>query len=331
LEFNREDEQFQDWVRDIGQRLAALGDEDSPVLNVEQLFEFARLDREIWCMRQQLCQVGRGYGDTPSNRAQEIGHWLKYMEDGLFDVLAKRQQSADFTTLLPFFAQLRTDDTIVTFYYDTIAEICIAEAGLAWWHGFEDEKARGLTVLKLHGSVDWWLVPRGRAFRGMERLFVKVDTNARDHGHTPDSKEDEYWYELHRASDLACASRRYDEYTGISIGFPARPGLAGLGAHKPLHSLPGSAVVWSRADLPLRSADEVYVIGWSASPFDSMARFHFRSVLMMRDAAPARVVVVDPNVNNCGNKKNFESVFGDIQAQAKKVEDVDWKAPRSTS
>ena len=103
-------------------------------------------------------------------------------------------------------------------------------------------------------------------------------------------------------------------------------GLAGFGAHKPLDRLIGSAATWHNALTALRDANEIYVIGWSASPYGNFARFHFASVLAIRDKPLNRVVVVDPKVHQ--QFQNYRAIFREVEPIAKKVEELkqlDWQ------
>ncbi len=72
----RDRDEMQSWVAGLRQRLAttdtAAGNTTSFSLNVEQLFDFAAYDEELWRMKQQLCPVGRRHGTTPWGTAESI-------------------------------------------------------------------------------------------------------------------------------------------------------------------------------------------------------------------------------------------------------------------
>ncbi len=105
-------------------------------------------------------------------------------------------------------------------------------------------------------------------------------------------------------------------------------GIAGLGRYKPLDAIPGSGQVWHNAWRSLYEADEVYVIGFSLSPFDTMARLHFAGVMCARakkQSMPTKVVLIDPYATD--RLANFRSVFGrDVRIELiqKPAEEVDW-------
>ena len=84
-------EDFQDWIKDIAQRIAHLDGgvvRNHPyVPNIEQLFDFAQFDIELWRMKQQEVPVGGRDGpDTYEKRADERVTWLSYMEENLVSV-----------------------------------------------------------------------------------------------------------------------------------------------------------------------------------------------------------------------------------------------------
>lgn len=105
-------------------------------------------------------------------------------------------------------------------------------------------------------------------------------------------------------------------------------GIAGLGRYKPLDEIPGSGRVWDNAGRVLYKADEIYVIGFSLSPFDTMARLHFAGVMCERakkQSMPKRVVLIDPCPYRLSD--NFRSIFGPdvrIEPVQKPAEDVNW-------
>lgn len=308
------------WVNGFRRRLAAVEGAGADVsLNIEQFFDFAKYDEELWRMKQQLAPVGREYGDTPWNKADGISAWLSYMEEELSRVLWDAQKEANLEPIKRFTCQLSSDDTALTFNYDTLLETALAEQGQAWNHGLDDRANGGVTILKMHGSIDWILRERkpGAPPENFVKLFSKRDTNVEEHGHqAPD--EEEYASELWRAKDETTCNR--------VINSPSRNfqlGLAGLGQYKPLHRLPGSAWTWLTAFNALTKAKEIYAVGFSMSPYDSMTRFHFTSVISRRCNPPRRVVIIDPNAKRMADA--YSTVFGkDLTLMTLKAEDMDW-------
>jgi hypothetical protein len=78
----------------------------------------------------------------------------------------------------------------------------------------------------------------------------------------------------------------------------------------------------------MEKAEEIYVIGFSLSPFDNMARLHFAGARLKRaeeGKLPERIILIDPNA--CRLESNFRSVFGidtPIKLYQQKAEKIDW-------
>ena len=75
------------WLDYLQQRIEWLGDGKSKSINIEEVFDLAQFDIELWKMRQQLCPVGRNHGDTPLQNAKGIEAWISYMEEDLQDII----------------------------------------------------------------------------------------------------------------------------------------------------------------------------------------------------------------------------------------------------
>jgi hypothetical protein len=321
-------DEMQVWLADFKQRLetaeGADGHSSHFPLNIEQVFDFAKYDEELWRMRQQLAPVGRTYGDTPWDKAESISGWLDDLERKLAHVIWSRQKQASLESIRRFTDQLSEKDTVLTFNYDTLVETALCARKQPWNHGLDDRDRGGVTVLKLHGSVDWILLER-RPKRNLEnftRLFSKRDSNVEDHGYEV-PQEEEYALELWRVEDANTLSALLDRYESGLGDLRYMFGLAGLGAHKPLHKLVGSAQAWAGAFIALREAEEMYVIGFSMSPYDSMTRFHFTSIIRARENRPERVVVIDPNAVEL--TEAFRRVFGNtITLNVARAQDVEW-------
>jgi len=326
----RHHKELQAWARDLLERIQHVNRLDCTgggvSVNVEQLFEYAAFDRELYLVRQHLCPFGRYAGPSPHQKAESIDHWLSYMERDLVKVLISRQQAARPEALHDFAGSLRPGDTIVTFNYDTLLESTLTGRRLHWSHGFEAESPGDVRIFKLHGSIDWWMLQRGTGVNASKwtKLFEKYDEDESHDASEGLRARDEWEYHavLYRAADLNIARLAYERESAPIFDPVPRRGLAGLGPYKPLHRLVGSGEVWLKAFDAIREADEIYVIGWSASPYDTMARFHFASVLNLPECKPKRVVVVDPKVGE--QIKNYRSIFGEVEAIPQCAEHVDW-------
>lgn len=320
-----------EWFASLDERVSWIkrADQNAVLLpNIEEIFDFAHFDALIWKMRQQMCTVGRNSGDTPYSTAKAIETWLSYMEDDLVDVIWDQQQTGIEKTdgISRFVTILRESDTIVTFNYDILTEQSISQANKPWQYGFKIEKGKGTPILKMHGSINWAIVPRDQIGSfGYPLLFRKEDKNVENAAPKP-TDEIEYSYVLLRIPDDKLVNRienrilqRSDKQYDI--------GIAGLGRHKPLDRIPGSGQVWHNAGRALYQADEIYIVGFSLSPFDTMARLHFAGVMCERAKKnlPTTIVLIDPNA--CDLKADFQSVFGadtPITIYQQKAEQVKW-------
>ncbi len=170
---------FDDLKRRIDWLAKASGNKWGGV-NIEQIFDLAHFDVEAWRMEQHRCPLGRTAGDTPWQTAEDIGAWLSYMADDLRDVIWEQQKNArQKLTLIERFSQnIREDDVILSFNYDTLLEESLTKIGKPWHYGFARENGGGLPVLKMHGSINWAVVRRDQAKNfGYPVLFQKKDKN----------------------------------------------------------------------------------------------------------------------------------------------------------
>mgnify|MGYP000088288276 CR=1 FL=1 len=318
------------WLGFLQERIAWLEGGNSYKINIEEIFDFAWFDIEAFKMKQQSCQVGREDGDTPQQDAESRLNWLNWMEYYLVDVIWEEQKKSEKKLHLidKFSTHLGPDDAVITFNYDTLLEESLEKQKKKWWYGFKKKEDFGLKILKMHGSINWAMVPRKlQGNFDYPLLFEKENKNVEDHG-AEEPDEIEYKYVLFRIPDK-CLSNRIENrklQEDSKLPFIA---IAGLGKYKPLSNLVGSYEVWNNAIGALRNCDEIYIVGFSLSPFDNMARLYFGDAMMERfkreDIKLPKVTLIDPNA--CGVKDNFKSVFGGqnaIDLIQKQAEEVDW-------
>ncbi len=323
-----------DWLGRLKQRIDWL-EKSSPgklgSINIEQVFDLAHFDAEAWRMKHHMCEFGRNAGDVPWLVAKKIDTWLESMNGDLIKIIWERQKFCQqrLQTMLNFANHLHADDIVLTFNYDTLLENSLSEQNIDCWYGFEkEEKKSGVMILKMHGSINWILAPRNKYQNfGYPLLFKKEDKNRKDTNFP--SGESEWDYVLLRVPDKSVALRiekgdlqssEKPYYDVLAIG--------GLGRYKPLDKISGLGEVWVKAMRFLQQAEEIYVTGFSLSPFDSMARLHFAGVMCDRaekGKLPKMVTLVDPYAYEL--ERNFRSVFGDnvpIKTLQKKAQEVDW-------
>jgi hypothetical protein len=298
-------------------------------VNIEEVFDLAHFDALTWRMRQQMCPLGRNSGDTPYATARGIEAWLSYMEDDLAEVIWDCQQEAlrRADNIVNFAICVGQADTVVTFNYDTLLEQIMSQAGKAWHYGFG--ASEGTLILKMHGSLNWIKVPRGQSDNfGYPVLFRKEDHNVQG-SEAKSTGEVEYDYVLLRVPDVRVDSRISNRV--LQMGNKQYSiGIAGLGRYKPLDELPGSGCVWDNAGRALYRSEEIFVVGFSLSPFDAMARLHFAGVMCEKAANHMmlpKIVIVDPSASSL--KQDYQAVFGSktpIQIIEKRAEEVDWES-----
>jgi hypothetical protein len=329
-EYNHEE--ALEWLAWLDERISWLKQTDenaTPSLNIEELFDLAHFDALTFKLKQHMCPVGRNAGDTPYSDAEAIEAWLSYMEDDLRDVIWDKQKAGleKLDRIARFTDLLREQDTVVTFNYDTLIEQSLSQAEKPWHYGFKIEKGQGTQIVKMHGSINWAIVLREQVGNFEYPLLFKKEDKNRLGTTTQPTGEAEYDYALLRIPDDKLANRienrilqRGDKQYGI--------GIAGLGRYKPLDKMPGSGQVWHNAGRALYQADEIYVIGFSLSPFDTMAQLHFAGVMCERAGKknlPSKVVLIDPYARE--RLANFRAVFGPdvrIEPIQQPAEQVDW-------
>jgi hypothetical protein len=104
-------------------------------------------------------------------------------------------------------------------------------------------------------------------------------------------------------------------------------GIAGLGAYKEPHKVPGLGHVWAHGMRALYDAERAIVVGFSLSDFDAMAQMQFSHVARKREEEKRQlhVKVIDPFVNQ-DSKHRFRRVFRHVEFDECAHENVDWSA-----
>ena len=322
-------DEMRTWLHGLRERLAWLsaseGQTDSFALNIEQVFHYAQIDIEVRRLRQQLAPVGRADGDgTPWNQGESVKNWLSYLEEALRDVILDRENGSDLAPINRWAEAVSERDAVLTFNYDTLVERALAGLNKPWNHGIENDGDGGIPVFKLHGSIDWIVAHRSETFSKLDLLFDKKNANRSQHnsGHVEDDTR------LWRCRSQEQLSNWIGGRDLQMIGDGAAPrtvGIAGLGAYKELHRIPGLGAVWVRGMRALHEADLAVVVGFSMSDFDAIAQMQFAEVARARyrKERPLRVIVIDPSVNEAG-KERFRHVFRAVEFLEQNHQTVDW-------
>jgi len=320
-------DELREWLDAMRERLVWLkeGENNSFKLNIEEVFHYAHFDAEAHRLRQQLEAVGRADGpETWWNQAESITTWLSYLEEALCDVIVEAESKSDLDPIIRWAECITSSDAILTFNYDTLVERALVASGRQWHHGIESDSDAGVPVFKLHGSIDWILAHRDERLSNCDLLFDKKNLN-QPGGKSGHVEED---FRLWRCR---CDEKLRNWIEGrhaqlVDHGAsPNSVGIAGLGAYKQLHSIPGLGPVWVNGMRKLYEADVAVAVGFSMSDFDAMAQMQFAGIARRRaqEGRPLPVLVVDPSGAR-DVKTRFERVFRTLTVQTKMHQHFDW-------
>ena len=322
-------DEMRSWLDSLAERLAWLfpgdGQTDSSALNFEQAFHYAHFDIEAHRLRQQLVPVGRGDGPgTPWNYAESVEAWLSYLQDALCDVILERDNASDLAPINRWGEAVGERDAVLTFNYDRLVERALAGLNKPWNHGIESDAGNGIPVFKLHGSTDWIVAHRSESNSKFDLLFDKPNAN-RSRGNSGHVEDDCRLWRCRTRDQLSRWIKGRHLQMFPSGAAPRSVGIAGLGAYKELHRIPGLGLVWERGMQALHQADLAVVVGFSMSDFDAMAQMQFAEVARsrQREKRPLRVIVIDPFAGE-GCQDRFRRVFRDVEFVKQDHQTVDW-------
>lgn len=322
-------DEMRQWLDGLRERLAWLsvseGQTAAFALNIEQVFHYAHFDIEVHRLRQQLAPVGRADGHgTPWNEAESIESWLSYLEDTLRDVILERDAASNLAPINRWAEAIGKRDAVLTFNYDTLVERALAGLNIPWNLGFESHKDRGIPVFKLHGSIDWIVAHRSETPSKLDLLFDKQNANG-SQGNTGHVEDDSRLWRCRTIEQLSQWIDGRDWQIVPLVASPRTVGIAGLGAYKQLHQIPGLGPVWAHGMQALGQADVAIVVGFSLSDFDAIAQMRFAEIARARHRKerPLRVVVIDPCMNEAG-KERFRRVFRTVEFLKQHHQTVDW-------
>jgi len=318
-----QDNEMQEWLDGMQERLEWLsgGGQRPRPLNIEEVFHYANFDVEVFRLKQQGSPVGRYDGPgTPWNVAESITTWLGYLEDALRDVIFENEDRADFAPIKRWAKIVDAADSVVTFNYDTLVERALKEIGKTWNHGMGHEADNGVPVFKLHGSIDWIVADRSENFHKLDLLFDKPNKN-RTKQNTGHIEDDACLWRCRTREQ----QRNWISGRDLQSGSWKSVGIAGLGAYKQLHQIPGLGHVWSHGMRALHEADVGIVVGFSMSDFDAMAQMQFAEVARKRwaESRPLPVIVIDPFASEA-TKERFRRVFRTVDFVSTRHENLDW-------
>jgi SIR2-like domain len=324
-----EHDEMREWLDGMRERVAWLSGNDrapgSFALNIEQVFHYAHFDIEVHRLKQHPAPVGRGDGPcTPWTQAESLHAWLSDLEETLCDVILECDEKSDLASIKRWARIVNERDAVLTFNYDTLVERALAQEGKAWNHGTGRDDDAGITVFKLHGSIDWIVSHRSILHSNCDLLFDKKNANQSD-GKSGHVEDDCRLWRCRTPEQLQTWIEGRDLQSLPQGASPRSVGIAGLGAYKELHQIPGLGHVWTKGMRALYQADLAAVVGFSMSDFDAMAQMQFAEVARARthEGRPMRVIVIDP-VSSEAAKDRFRRVFRSVDFVEKCHERFDW-------
>ncbi|MFM9958171.1 MAG: SIR2 family protein [Phycisphaerales bacterium] len=295
-------------------------------IGIEEFIALTSEMAEMPRLAQHMELVGRHDGETPWSESEHMENAVDDLQDEVVEEIWDRQSKADLAPLAKWARSVSSDDTILTFNYDTLAEDALRLAKHTIDLGFT-QASRGLRVLKLHGSIDWITVSRDLepSVSWVETLFQKVDRNA-DRRKPRKSGEVEYDIKTLRVTDREQLDQKIRNRAMQWSNSAYQFGIARLGPNKPLHEIPGLGSVWINALNALFHAKQIIPIGFSFSEYDVFARLQMLRVMQGRrkQSYEPRVTVVDPGCGNEEFKKRVNALFKSVSWEPTSHQDVDW-------
>lgn len=272
-------------------------------IGIEDLFYILELATQEKRSLECLWTAGSDHPASPQNTIREIEHALDAIEDALLDVLSDAEQRATLDHVRRFVKWLVPEDVVITFNYDCFVERAMLLEGMVPTVGVASAGSVH-TVLKLHGSFDWFLCPlRRTGSDDKSDLLFRPPEGAADRQ-----------FELRRFRSVE-AARQFlpgrDLELSRSDGLPNwRPALAGLGHRKSISRVPGLAKIWARAERAMIDAEEIIVAGYSMPSVDRFALVQFAATLAERQRLgrpPPRCAIV--NLDAEERRFEYRSVF----------------------
>lgn len=272
-------------------------------INIEDFYEFATHRAERLRLLQHCFPGKRHAGTTPYQQAVDIDTQLQYIDEEMLRLLTELQSNADTATIDRFAAQLRCGDVVATLNYDCLVERSLEKCGRTVDLGMQETPMRDATpVLKLHGSIDWMMVPRNESppLDKLTKIFSKHDlasaTTELPHL-TGEYEHDVELYRIHPQSlEGVIRNWRYHQ-----LVFDRRPALAGLGPRKQVSRVPGLGMVWNRTAYALKHADHIVLVGISLSPHDRLLAMELASAMAQRSLDGhtfPHVTAIDPDTTD---------------------------------
>jgi hypothetical protein len=209
---------------------------------------------------------------------------LPFIEDGywkikkisvlrlLTDYLAKKSLEAEEDELLnSFIKKLGYGDVIITFNWDNLIERCLLKQGKAI--NFKERDDNAVTLLKLHGSLNWARIPEGTGLKNPDSVTWLHERIC----HTKDYSYYDFWDVLDEPPFIVLPT--------ITKNPPAESFLKSL---------------WDEAFQSLLIGEQISIIGYSIPEYDLQARTLLVMGLHTNMSGREKYSVIDPNPDISG-------------------------------
>lgn len=299
--------------------------------------DFCDWTSEFHRLAQHRETLGRRAGDVPWERAELIQSLSLEVDKNAKNIVASLSLTANLAPAENLLQHLTPADIVLSTNFDTVLERAATKASRCVSLGLPPERKGPLVVcrfdpgairlLKLHGSVDWYLAERhsieAPSSPSVQLLYRKIDDNLEGSDAGQDSDEHEYRHCLTRCSDMDAARALERDY------FPEhRAAMPRFGGAKKPHQLPGLGLLWAAAADAIREATALICVGFSFSDQDQMVRLLVATSLNARTALPA-VTLVDPSSDDIARR--IPHLFPNPVLVVRRHEKLDWTSVLPTS
>lgn len=262
-------------------------------IDIERLLTLAEATAGLWKVISAKDDVGRGLADVhkllPEYFRRSVGIFL-YAETMMPD--------RSWFPVIDFCERLRLGDTVVTFNWDTVVETGLTAIG-APYDLSGGGRAERISILKLHGSIDWFSgkLPIQEAAQFTAPVIRNI---SRVTNYPPFNDLAGDWFVPYLVPPTAY--KRYER---------------------------GILALWKKASAAIFKARQVFAVGYSMPPTDwasvSLLRLPFRPEVTDPEGRRSKcreLIVVNPSLD-VANRFKLQ-IFPRCRCIPKKVEEMEW-------
>lgn len=231
--------------------------------------------------RQYQSSFERVTATAARNWAENTKRSLLYVLENRLGQLTEIAPAEGLDVIREFVRRIdQSRDSVVSFNWDVLLEIAAADLGVTVsYNGAQGN----LAVAKPHGSFNLVDSPKDKydETRGTTLNVPSLDI------------EMEY-----RAAEARVVLRAQDaQQARLLLGWAEAPLIVEPNIRK-LYDNPWIEFQWARALQMVRSADELFVIGFSLPPADIRPRLLMQLSRLPRPGRPPKLILIDPNATN---------------------------------